>query len=124
MISALVFKSVKPVPALGSDILTATTISPLQTLGITLFFSASEPKCSMTFTGPAFASNTGQPTAEDIFPNSSRTIIASRLERPSPPYSVGVLIPKKPNSPIFFSTSFGTGFADSSISSANAVNSF
>ena len=50
--------------------------------------------------------------------------MASRLESPSPPYSVGVLIPKNPNSPIFFNISFGTGFADSSISSAKAVNSF
>ena len=72
LISALVVKSVKPVPALGSDILTATTISPWQTFGITLCFKASEPKCSITFTGPAFASKTGQPTAEDIFPNSSK----------------------------------------------------
>ena len=123
-ISALVFKSVNPVPAPGSDILTATTISPLQTLGMTLFFRASVAKCCKTFTGPAFASKTGQPTAEEIFPNSSRIIIASKFVRPWPPYSVGVFTPRKPISPIFIKASLGTGSPVSSNSSARAGNSF
>ena len=82
LISALVLRSVNPVPAPGSDILTATTFSPLQTSGIILCFKASVPKCSITLTGPALASKTGQPTAEEIFPNSSKMIIASRLVKP------------------------------------------
>ena len=110
-------------PAPGSDILTATTFSPLQTSGIILCFKASVPKCSITLTGPALASKTGQPTAEEIFPNSSKMIIASRLVKPWPPYSLGAFTPKKPISPIFFKVSFGTGLADSSISSAREVNS-
>ena len=82
LISALVLRSVKPVPAPGSDMLTATTFSPLHTCGIILFFKASVPKCSITLTGPALASKTGQPTADEIFPNSSKIIMASRLDRP------------------------------------------
>src|SRR3546814_5308796 len=76
--SPLVLRSVSAEPASGSDIDTATTISPRQTAGTTRRFSASDPKCSMARTGPTDDSKMGKATAEEIFANSSRTISASR----------------------------------------------
>ena len=62
--------------------------------------------------------------ADEIFPNSSKIIRASRLPSPWPPYSSGVLMPRNPISPILANTSFGTGLPDSSNSTARSVNSF
>ena len=85
LISALVVRSVSAEPALGSDIDTATTIFPLHTSGIILFFNSSEAKCSMAFTGPTQLSNIGKATADDTLANSSMTNRASRLDKPNPP---------------------------------------
>src|SRR3546814_9369620 len=69
--SPLVLRSVSAEPASGSDIDTATTISPRQTAGTTRRFSESDPKCSMARPGPTDDSKMGKATAEEIFANRS-----------------------------------------------------
>src|SRR3546814_5331156 len=63
--SPLVLRSVSAEPASGSDIDTATTISPRQTAGTTRRFSASDPKCSMARTGPTDDSKMGKATRSE-----------------------------------------------------------
>ena len=109
-------RSVRADPAFGSDIETATTILPLQTSGIILFFNSSEAKCSIAFTGPTQLSNIGKATAEEILANSSMTNNASRLESPNPPYFSETFIPKNPISEYFFNHSLDRGSLVCSIS--------
>ena len=121
---ALVVKSVKADPALGSDIDTAITISPKHTLGRTSFLSSSGAKEEIANAGPKLDSNTGKATAIDIFAISSRTKTASKWLRPAPPYFSGRLIPKKPNSANLFKISLLGGLSFFSISLATSISSF
>ena len=71
-ILALVVKSVKADPALGSDIDTAITISPKHTLGRTSFLSSSGANEEIANAGPKL-DQILEKTAIDIFAISSRT---------------------------------------------------
>ncbi len=93
---ARVLRSVSAEPAAGSDMATATTISPAQTRGITRLRSSSQAKCSMARTGPTELSKIGKATAGETCANSSNTKRASVLPSPSPPYAGATLIPRKP----------------------------
>src|SRR3546814_17992460 len=64
--------------------------------GLTHSFPTRRSSDLMARTGPIDDSKMGKATAEEIFANSSRTISASRLPRPRPPSSAGMLIPRKP----------------------------
>ena len=61
--------------------------------------------------------------ADDILANSSSTISASILPRPSPPYSSGTLMPKKPISPYLRMSSWVGGEASVSQICAASGNS-
>ena len=57
-----VLRSVSALPASGSDIETATIISPAHTAGTMRFLSASGAKCSIARTGPTDDSKIGKAT--------------------------------------------------------------
>ena len=121
--SAFVVRSVRAVPAFGSDIATATIISPAQTCGTIRCFSSSGAKCTTARRGPKLDSNTGNASGDEILAISSITMTASRWPSPCPPSSVGRFTPRYPMSANFFITPGPGDSPDFSTSTAISGNS-
>src|SRR6266480_3175063 len=109
-------------PAPGSVSPYEPMMSPLASPGRYLSFCSLVPNCEIGYATSPFWTPMMSPAERLTFATSSATTTDETRSRPSPPYSLGVPIPKSPYSPIFLARSRGYSSLLSILSARGAIS--